>query len=325
MSLRLWVGEYLSGDGQGAARESSADLLAAGVQMRDALVDDLLQWRATAPLLDVLVTYAQGPDAPSHTCRAAQSLAPESDEAALAFLPRAAQWHDLAWLVAPESSGLLEALARAVGPTRWIGCTPQAIALAASKRATLARLAARGIRTPLALEADAAAWVVKPDDGAGTIDTRRHPTRTAAEADLTERLARGLPATIEPWVDGETLSLSLLCRDGAPAELLSINRQQIEIDGTGLLSDAGVLTAGVARNDPRAAALDAMAQAVVAAVPGLRGFVGIDLVWHARLGPVAIEINPRLTCAYAGLSAMLGRNLAAEIVTAHLEDAHGTA
>jgi hypothetical protein len=46
------------------------------------------------------------------------------------------------------------------------------------------------------------------------------------------------------------------------------------------------------------------------------GFVGIDLVWHARLGPVVIEINPRLTCAYAGLSAALGRNLAAEIVTA---------
>jgi predicted ATP-grasp superfamily ATP-dependent carboligase len=66
-----------------------------------------------------------------------------------------------------------------------------------------------------------------------------------------------------------------------------------------------------------------LAQAVVLAVPGLRGFVGIDLVWHARLGPVAIEINPRLTCAYVGLSAALGRNLAAEIVTAHLEDGHG--
>lgn len=325
MSLRLWVGEYLSGDGQGAARESPADLLAAGVQMRDALVEDLLQWRAASPLLDVTVFYAQGADAPSHARCAAQALAPDAGESALDFLPRAARWHDLAWLVAPESGGLLEALARAVGPTRWIGCTLQAIALAGSKRATLARLAAHGICTPLAFEGDATAWVVKPDDGAGTIDTRRHPTRAAAEADLTERLARGAPATIEPWVNGEALSLSLLCRDAVAAELLSINRQRIEVDGTGLLSDAGVLTAGVARDDPRGAALEALAQAVAAAVPGLRGFVGIDLVWHARLGPVAIEINPRLTCAYAGLSAMLGRNLAAEIVTAHLEDAHGTA
>jgi len=325
MSLRLWVGEYLSGDGQGAARELPADLVAAGVQMRDALVEDLLQWRAAAPLLDVLVTYAQGPDAPSHACCAAQSLAPDPGESALDFLPRAARWHDLAWLVAPESGGLLETLARAVGPARWIGCTPQAIALAASKRATLARLAARGICTPLAFEGDATAWVVKPDDGAGTIDTRRHPTRAAAEADLIERLARGAPSTIEPWVDGEALSLSLLCRNHALPELLSINRQRIEIDGTGLLSDAGVLTASVARDDPRAAALESLAQAVVLAMPGLRGFVGIDLVWHARLGPVAIEINPRLTCAYAGLSAALGRNLAGEIVTAHLEDGHGEA
>ena len=48
----------------------------------------------------------------------------------------------------------------------------------------------------------------------------------------------------------------------------------------------------------------------------LGGFVGIDLVWHDRRGPVAIEINPRVTCAYVGLSRSLGRNLAGEVIAA---------
>jgi predicted ATP-grasp superfamily ATP-dependent carboligase len=40
-------------------------------------------------------------------------------------------------------------------------------------------------------------------------------------------------------------------------------------------------------------------------------------VWNERDGPVVIEVNPRVTCAYVGLSAILQRNLAAEILAAH--------
>jgi len=66
--------------------------------------------------------------------------------------------------------------------------------------------------------------------------------------------------------------------------------------------------------------LSALGRRVARALPGLRGFVGVDLVWHAERGPVAIEVNPRVTCAYAGLSASLGRNLAAELLSAHLRE-----
>jgi predicted ATP-grasp superfamily ATP-dependent carboligase len=59
-----------------------------------------------------------------------------------------------------------------------------------------------------------------------------------------------------------------------------------------------------------------LAQRVGAALPGLFGFVGIDVVWHPQRGPVVIEVNPRVTCAYVGLSAALGRNLAAELLQA---------
>ena len=68
------------------------------------------------------------------------------------------------------------------------------------------------------------------------------------------------------------------------------------------------------RADLRRRSLAALAAHVAAALPGLRGFVGIDVVWHAQRGPVLIEVNPRLTCAFVGLSQRLGRCLAAEVL-----------
>ena len=124
----------------------------------------------------------------------------------------------------------------------------------------------------------------------------------------------------EAWVDGEPLSLSLHCTR-AGAELLSINRQRIHTDAHGVLMFGGVEINVLPLAGVQGRALQRVADAVARAIPGLRGFVGIDLVWHAQQGAVVIEVNPRLTCAYVGLSAALStthsRNLAAEVVAAH--------
>jgi predicted ATP-grasp superfamily ATP-dependent carboligase len=159
-------------------------------------------------------------------------------------------------------------------------------------------------------------WVVKPDDGAGAIATRVHDTFAAARDDAEARRYRGKSATLEAWVEGEPLSLSLLCSTGR-TELLSVNRQQLVVDALGELSFAGVRIDALPRDGPRAAALHAWAHTLVGAIAGLRGYVGVDLVWHPRHGPVLIEINPRVTMAYVGLSAALDRNLAAAVLAAH--------
>lgn len=330
-SSGVWVFEYVSGGGLGRvlAGANGAALLAAGRAMRDALVQDL------SSLPDVALRWASG----------AGDGAPRDDESIADFVRREAARQRWCWVVAPECEGVLAALASAVAPRAWIGCTQAAIVLCASKRATLVRLAACGLATPLAFERpptcgdasgpprgtrksasglafpcepEATRWIVKPDDGAGTVDTRRHDTRDRADADLAARRARGASATLEPWVDGEALSLALLCGPHG-AELLAINRQRIAIDAEGRLHDEGVAIRQMALDDPRAAPLAELARAVHGAIDGLRGFVGIDVVWHATHGPVAIEVNPRLTSAYVGLSAALGRNLAAEILALHEE------
>lgn len=324
---RILVYEPLSADDPAttaALRRGSpahGEMLAAGRAMRDAMAADL----AGVPGMDVTVAVGQQETGhvppPAHGA----AVAPLPGEGAVAFVRRQAPLHDLCWIVAPESHGLLLRLHEAVGGQRWIGCSAAAIRLAASKRATCAALHSAGIRTPLALApVRDGPWVVKPDDGAGSVDTRRHDTRAAAEADLRDRRRAGQDALMQPWVDGEPLSVSLIVGP-VLARAVACNRQHLHIDAAGRLHDLGVQAAALAAHDPRAGALHALATRVGAALPGLRGYVGIDVVWNERDGPVVIEVNPRVTCAYVGLSAILQRNLAADILAAHAMEAEAHA
>lgn len=303
--MQVFVYEYLSGGG--SVDDPAADtLLPQGLAMRDALVADLL----SSGHCDV--TAATCAHAGALPAGAAETVAREG-ETPLDFVARVAAQHDAVWVVAPETAGCLADFERVVGAPRWLGCDARSIAIASSKGATLRHLDAQGLATPLAHAEGARAWVVKPDDGAGSVDTRVHASVAAARADLAARHGRGESAWLEPWVEGQALSLSLLCELGR-AELLSVNRQQIRHGDGGALHYDGVEIDVMPPGDPRRPTLAALASRVAAALPGLRGFVGIDLVWPARAAPVVIEINPRLTCAFVGLSLRLGRCLAAEVL-----------
>jgi predicted ATP-grasp superfamily ATP-dependent carboligase len=306
--MRAFVYESLSG---AAAVDAPDELLAAGRAMRDAVAQDLL--RAG----DWAVSVATGPHALPlpHGTRAVSAAAGQSG---VEFVAQQQRLHDRVWVIAPETDGALAQLERVVEPGRWLGCSAEAIGLASSKRATLERAAAHGVATPLEFAASPATrrWVVKPNDGAGALATRVHNTHAAARDDLEARRRRSAAAVLEPWVAGEALSLSLLC-SAERAELLSVNRQQLSVDAFGTVAFDGVQVNALAGDDARLATLRPWAQAVAGAFPGLRGYVGVDLVWHRHRGPVLIEVNPRVTMAYVGLSAALGRNLAAAVLDAH--------
>jgi predicted ATP-grasp superfamily ATP-dependent carboligase len=161
----------------------------------------------------------------------------------------------------------------------------------------------------------APAWVVKPDDGAGACATHVYADFAAARAAAGARRAAGEAIALEAWVEGEAMSLSLLVAAGR-AEVLSVNRQHIRVDARGAVALEAVSSAVEPLAGPRGVALAALAQRIAAAVPGLAGYVGVDFVWNAARGPVVIEINPRLTLAYVGLSETLGRNIAGVVLEA---------
>ncbi|MGF6720944.1 putative ATP-grasp superfamily ATP-dependent carboligase [Paraburkholderia sp. GAS41] len=324
---KIFVFEYLTGGGIDPAHAgagSLADLSALIVEgrvMRDALVSDLRE------IDGVAVSFASSRfetvAASQVHCRAAQG------ESMTAFVARAAREHDYAWIIAPECDGLLLHLYDAVGAARWLGCSKEAIRVTSSKSASAACLMAHGIATTPAVEPGQLSaqahgrWVVKPDDGAGGLDTFVFDHFADACAEYEARAAAARNPVLQAWVEGEPLSLSLICREEG-VELISINRQQISLsegDASArqphIVEFDGVTVNQIALASEQGRLLGALAQRVAQALPGLRGFVGIDVVWHPSRGPIVIEVNPRLTVAYAGLSGAPGGNLARTLLAAH--------
>ena len=221
---------------------------------------------------------------------------------------------DVGWPIAPETQGILEQLSRIIleGQKILIGSRPETVAIAASKLATTEYLAAQGV--PVIETAPARGsisrsdlgWVVKPDDGAGCEDSYYFQ-----EFDALNRWLENRPQgnyMVQPYLQGVPASLSLLCCEGA-ARVLACNEQLIEMDGNKLHC------AGVTVNALRAYrhSLEPLASRIAEILPGLWGYVGIDIVLTPH-GPVVLEINPRLTTSYVGLRASLGCNPAGLIL-----------
>ncbi len=226
---------------------------------------------------------------------------------------------DAVWPLALETEGLLEGLSRDVlrGKRVLLGSAPGAVRVAASKRDMARALLDAGVPavptySPHASLAEGpGAWVVKPDNGAGCLDTRLFSDRAAALAHV--RANAGQDYVLQPFVPGELGSLSLLCCDGK-AWVLACNRERVAVRNN-RFHFLGSTVNGLLDAD---GALAGLAQQVAAALPTLWGYVGVDFIRSAQ-GTVVLDVNPRLTAAYAGLHASIGCNPAG-LVIALLKD-----
>lgn len=219
------------------------------------------------------------------------------------------QQADAVWPIAPESGGVLERLSRlAVQHGKvLLGSSPAAVALAASKYATSAALAAQQLATvptfrPSEIFRDQCGpWVAKPDDGAGCEDTC-YFEKTSELMPWLMQGRRMQTHVVQPYLQGEAASLSMLCHAGE-ARLLACNRQLIALQ-QGRFSYHGGELNGMGQHWKL---LERLAQEVVRALPGLSGYVGVDVVLRDGEATV-IEVNPRLTTSYVGLGQAMGCN-----------------
>lgn len=227
---------------------------------------------------------------------------------------------DWTLVIAPETDEILARYARSVSDEwhrgRLLGCSTTAVELTSDKFAIAEYWRSHGVptpatsdRAPTPCEAFPVVW--KPQDGAGSTDTFLIRDRfELAQALATRDPAR--PMILQEFVPGRAASVAFLCGPNGHVRLLP-TFQHLSADGR-FKYEGGELPI-----PPDLAARAAnLASRAVACIPGLLGYVGVDLV----LGEAAdgshdhaIEINPRLTTSYIGLRALADFNIASAMLT----------
>lgn len=230
---------------------------------------------------------------------------------------------DAVWLIAPETDRCLERLAGRVERhgKQLLGSGAAVIREASNKARLPHRLRRAGVPHPatrlLRRGADAAAIaralgypvVVKPARGAGCEGVRLACTaRELGRAIATARRAAG-PLILQQYVRGTAASVSLLAGAGRVVPL-AVNAQHVSASFR-----LGYRGGRTPLEHPLAERAAAAAVLACSAFPGLRGYVGVDLVL-TDTDAVVIEVNARLTTAYLGVRAALDRNVAALILAA---------
>jgi tyramine---L-glutamate ligase len=222
---------------------------------------------------------------------------------------------DAIWPIAPETGGQLERLVEMVVAQGKIPLcsTIEAIHITSSKRMTAHQLAANGIAVVPTHQAEEpfphsrSGWVAKPDDGAGAKDTCWFGDPDRMERWL-DQGRRRRTHVVQPYVRGDAASLSALARHGV-ARVLSCNHQTVSIED-GYFRYHGGIVGGL---QSRRRAFAPVAAGIAKAIPGLWGYIGVDLI-DSPEGPLVLEVNPRLTTSYVGLAAASGVNPAGMVL-----------
>jgi predicted ATP-grasp superfamily ATP-dependent carboligase len=310
--LQVFVSEFVTG---GAWPEGPPDgsLAQEGAAMLRWVVTDL----ALVPGLDLQTTWdlrlgpaawSRGVAVSPHSRLRIHEVQSPAEEAAW-FAQLSTNPHSVL-VIAPELDGLLTQRCQQVEchGGRLLGPNSTAAALCADKWELARWLSARAIPTiPTELcdlhqaPSVGPGWprVVKPRFGAGSTSTFRleNPAAYAALQSRQQAEPALSDAVVQPWIPGTPASVAVLCEgDGGPCHPLPMAGQRLSRDGRFHYLGGELPLPSVLASQARE-----LAGAACRTIPGLRGFVGVDLVLNEPAGHVTVvEINPRLTTSYLG-------------------------
>jgi tyramine---L-glutamate ligase len=219
---------------------------------------------------------------------------------------------DAGLIIAPETAGLLRDLCQPLSnKSPQLNCDVSAIQLCSDKWLLAEHCVRHKIPTiPTVLETFCGppaeregGWVIKTRDGAGgellrrvrsTSDWRAvkrlYPTRAAGQSPLAVR---------QPWIDGQAVSIAGLFGPMHPPEWFPVAEQNLQWDQA-VTYMGGSIPAEI--SPAGAAACQRLAEQVSSTIPGLRGYVGFDVLLPdiSPDEPLLVEINPRVTTSYVG-------------------------
>lgn len=217
------------------------------------------------------------------------------------------QQTDAALIIAPEDDGVLEELSTlALGcKNLLLGSSPVAVGVCSDKWQTLKVVKQLGLKAPVSFLVDknqvrekakelGYPLILKPvnaSDCAGLSLVNKEDNLLQAFGAACQG---GEKALIQEYIPGQAASVSLWVKEGR-AGAFSLNLQNVE-GVKGFSYQGGVANIG---HHLREEAFS-LAGKAVEAIPGLKGYCGVDVVLGQE-GVWFMEINPRLTTSVVGL------------------------
>lgn len=228
---------------------------------------------------------------------------------------------DAVLIIAPETDGVLSGLTvHAEKAGKPLLSSGSSAAATAGNKALCGRLFCdANLPTPTTLAADFETapriaqqlgfpLVIKPIDGVGSEGVIRADSLSSLSAELPKirKVTSHNEILLQTYVDGVHASVSLLAVNGRFLPL-SLNRQLMETT-----QHFRYLGSAVPFHHKTAGCAMELACSAASLIPGLRGYMGVDLVLTDD-SPQLIEINPRLTTSYIALRQVAQANLAQAI------------
>lgn len=242
---------------------------------------------------------------------------------------------DAAYVIAPETEGVLQSLVESVEQTgaTSLNCPASIIGKVVDKTVLQASLKKLGVPTPETITFSVAdgleeikraihgrlrfPLMFKPSNDVSCcgLSVVRNESQVAGAAGKIKRESSSKRFLVQEFIKGAAASVSLVST-GSDALSISLNRQDVTIGAPDAISSYnGGLVPFDHPLQPRAFAV---AEKIVKSFRDLRGYVGVDLVLTEEEA-VAIEVNPRLTTSYIGLRRVVNFNPAQAIVKAVLK------
>lgn len=329
-SLKILVYEHTAGGGL-AGEELPDTILSEGYGMLRSLISDLSRaGHRTVSLIDSRLTN-------SSSSLLADRITSISSKAQLAkIFSKTLESVDAACVIAPEANGILEALVRKSEESGVVSlnCSADSVHRSSDKALAFAVLENAGLRVPetriidLRQNSEAAIkegmsigtpFILKPLRGVGCSGLSLVTTENEVKAALAKikNSSGECFAVAQEHVQGTAASVSVICTSNG-ASPLTLNQQFVRLSAPSFESAylGGLVPLEHELEDQ---ALQA-ARRSTESFPGLRGYVGVDMVLTEH-GPFIIEINPRLTTSYIGARRVLKPNLADAIVRGASEGA----
>jgi predicted ATP-grasp superfamily ATP-dependent carboligase len=252
-----------------------------------------------------------------------------------------ANFADAVVVIAPEFSNILQSAPSLLAPEckLLLNCQGEFLAASCDKWITAQRLDAAGVKHPptqLARVATedwlrknrtaAGKWIIKPKDGAGCEAIRlvdEDSVRDAIKATLDSDANLGM--IIQPMLIGGAFSRSAIVDSMGRAYWLPLVTQEFSMSnsmtyhgGRVLAGDESYYHDTLTSKRYPIGRLDEILNAAMAALgQGALGWVGVDLLYSDELNDwIVIEVNPRLTTSFTGLSMSFGSGLMQQMLRA---------